>query len=241
MKKILVLLLITPLFAFSQNSPYSVNLRGADTTHHRKPTRRDTLKVARFSAGLSFCEQDCYRYLRADPAYAATITYRNSTEIAKYGFTSGMNFAYRVNENLALESGAWFSNQGYQVSASASSSSFTLNYNYLTLPLKANICIPLEGSSVYLSVGLAANISIGQEAEDGGIGINSTLNPQYFPNFTWANLATLLGIGSDIRISQIAYLKIEPNFMRSFTPAVNGNVKEYMYSVGLNIALFIYP
>ena len=57
-------------------------------------------------------------------------------------------------------------------------------------------------------------------------------------DFNKVNLIGLAGFGAETALSKRFGIRIEPVFRYSFTPMVDDLMKEYLYSVGLNVAIF---
>jgi len=92
MKIILTFLILFPLITFCQN--------------------KDTLKTKRIAIGIVFSPDYSYRTLKPNSSSNWIAEFRNSLEIPKFGFTTGLNFLLQLNKRLTLEAGLQFSNKG---------------------------------------------------------------------------------------------------------------------------------
>ena len=241
MKKIFFLLALTPLYCYSYNS---------DSTRH------DTIKKSKFSLGLSVNSQYCYRSLYANSSNATLLSERNAVEAAKFGGISGLDVALKMSRAITFESGIMVSDQGYRSTlltveypngigipypSFSNKTGYTLYYYYLSIPFKVDYYLPVKNFQLFISAGLSANISLGEQIQFDFGGISSGNTPESFMGYTGANLAMLASIGFNYPLSKKTTLKIEPNFMRALTPIVNEAIKEYTYSVGLTIGVLVYP
>lgn len=68
------------------------------------------------SLGAFFSPDYTYRTLssRGSDMGNYIVSYRNSTEIPQYGYTTGMNFIFRIDGKFALDAGVYYSKKGYQ-------------------------------------------------------------------------------------------------------------------------------
>ena len=92
MKLILTFLILFPLITFCQN--------------------KDTLKTKRIAIGVVFSPDYSYRTLKPYSSSNLIAELRDSLEIPKFGFTTGLNLLLQLNKRLTLEAGLQFSNKG---------------------------------------------------------------------------------------------------------------------------------
>ena len=67
--------------------------------------------------GYNFSSDYNYRSLKNSnnkPMTEVVIESRNKTEIAKFGYTTGINILFNCTKNWGLETGLQYSNNGYQ-------------------------------------------------------------------------------------------------------------------------------
>ena len=71
-------------------------------------------KSNKLLVGLCFSPDYCYRKLVTNnsSSYAFLKESRDSMEIPKFGFTTGLSFLYKINKRISIELGLQFSNKG---------------------------------------------------------------------------------------------------------------------------------
>ena len=237
MKKLLTLLTIIPLTIFCQDT---------ETT------------TKKYSIGLTFSPDYCYRTLKPDASSKWIADDRNSHEIPKIGYTAGLNLAVNINKRFTFETGLLFSDKGEQTKQYSVvwvdvngqvdptmpvANTFIYHYLYLDIPIKVNYYILTGRAKLFLTAGISPNIFLTQktvsllEYSDGHTTINTSSGSGY-TGFAIINLTFIAGLGFEYNFTKKVYLKIEPIYRRSITSIVNAPIKGYLYSSGLNIGLF---
>jgi hypothetical protein len=175
---------------------------------------------------------------------------RDTLEIAKFGYSVGANFVYKINKKIDVETGILFSDQGERTKKYALEDvpsgqepvmySFNFHHYYLNVPLKANYYILTGKLKFYVTAGISANVFLSQKVTSITSFGNSDSRTTSKNNsgFSRINLAVLAGCGIKYPINSKANLKIEPVYMRSVTSIINAPVKSYLYSFGMNIGIF---
>ena len=224
-----ILLILTSILSYSQESEIS---------------QRNSLHI-----GLTFSPDYCYRTLRTDPSYQDWADQQNSSQIPKFGYTTGINAILKFNKSIALEMGVQFSDKGMQtkmikIEQEDPDQSIpdeihnTWHYYYIDIPIKANYFILKGKLNLFVSPGLSTNIFWVQKR------VHSEFNPDneetYFMSegFNRFNMAVLFGTGIDYFFSKKFNLRIEPIFRYSLTPLNNSELKRYQYSIGANFGLY---
>ena len=64
---------------------------------------------------------------------------------------------------------------------------------------------------------------------------NNIVSKEYYNNF---NFQIIAGLGADYDLNKHLKLRIEPYFRRSINSVSNTLIKNYMYSVGANMAVY---
>ena len=215
--------------------------------------KSDTIKGKRFSIGLSYSPDYCYRFLAStNESSKGVIESRNKLETPIFGYTTGINFAYRFNRRFTLEFGAMFSKHGenmdfMDLTYSAPNPDAPIKakayyrYYYVEIPIKVDFDILTKRAKLYASVGISPKIFLVAkqilfaEYSDGTIK-KHTSGEVY--NFTRLNLAALAGIGFSYDFTKRFYIRVEPTFRCSIISIIQAPVKGYLYSVGLNTGLY---
>lgn len=115
-------------------------------------------------------------------------------------------------------------------------------YNYLGIPLKLNYYVIQKKVGVYLIGGIKSDFFLNAKYRaylefEGREEIHT--QKQKDVDFNKVNLIGLAGFGIDYKIAQRLKLRFEPIFRYSFTPIVDSDLKEYLYSVGVNFSILL--
>ncbi len=241
----LILFMCLPFVLFSQT---------ADTVKPNVlPKIKDTTKTHKFEIGFSFSPEYSYRTLKANGDEQSQLVKqsRDTMEIAKFGFTGGVNVAYRINKNIVVETGILFADKGEKTKKMSFSETapgqspiyITYKYNdyYLDIPIKANYYIQTGKLKLYVTAGVSANIFLTQKTTILQGHSNSDYEKTTFkvnPGFNRFNLAVLAGAGLNLKMTEKMNLKVEPVYTRCITSIINAPVKAYFYSAGVNIGIY---
>lgn len=209
------------------------------------------------SIGLTFSPDYCYRTLHPDASVKWIADNRNTLEIPKFGYTTGLNIAKSINKKITLETGllysdkgertkkyseVWLTSSGQPDPALPTAMTFIYHYIYLDIPIKANYYFLTQKAKFYLTAGISPNVFLSQkttsilEYSDGhNTKKNSSGNSS---GFSRINLTVIAGLGFSYDFTNKLYFKIEPTYRRSITSIIDAPIKGYLYSVGLNTGIY---
>ena len=235
MKLLISLLLILPLTALCQ--------------------KKDTIRTGKISIGLSFSPDYCYRYLSAQESAKWIANHRDSIENPMFGYTAGINAAYRLNKRITFEAGFLFSDRGEKYTYDFSNahpinpndpflpifSTVRNHYYYIDIPIKVNVNLISKRSKFYIFAGMSPNIFIKSRR----VTINEFSNGQTRRSidnigqpFSKINFNVIGGLGFSYDLIKHLYIKAEPIFRLSLNKLASTPIKQYEYSAGINIGLF---
>lgn len=216
---------------------------------YSKPS--DSTRTKRIEIGITYSPNYCYRKLKADASSKWISDIRDTMEIAKFGYSAGINLVYKIKNNFSLESGILFSDKGEKTKeyllGNSSSGKLPINntdihhYMYLDIPVKANYYILTGKLKLFVTAGVSANIFLIQKntsilgysdraSEKQTSKINSGLSK--------INLSFIAGLGIDCPVTKKINFKIQPIYSRSINSIINTPIKSYLYSAGLNIGIY---
>ncbi len=227
----------------------------------------DSTKTKRFSIGLVFSPDYCYRTLKPDGASMSQsiARQRDSTETGRTGFTTGLSFLFQMNKRFTLETGIQYSDKGEQTkdmvlnfgsniaprngfaysggsgASNPVSANFVYHYNYIDIPLKANYYLLTRRFKLFASAGLSVNVFLNERnnlVEKYSDGSSSSSSSTSSNGLSRINLAFVAGLGVSYSISNRLTIRMEPVYRRSITSIIDAPVKEYVYSIGLNTGLY---
>jgi hypothetical protein len=221
MKKIIILIFIlSPILNFAQ--------------------KNDSLKMKSLSIGVTYSTDYCYRIISAKESMEWLKNQMDTLEIAKIGFTTGINFDYRLSKRLSISSGILYSDKGEKLKEKVVPTiEKSINHiNYIDIPFKVNYNISTNKTKLYISAGISTNVFLSNkiliQKE------NSSSRDLIIGNsdFSKINLASILNIGINQDISENWYFKTELLYRQSINSLIKSDLNRYLYSVGLNLGFY---
>lgn len=212
----------------------------------------------RFQIGVNFLPDVDYRLLQQNTSSSIgvklIINQRNKVEVPKFGYTTGLNFCYNIKSFVGIEVGVQYSNKGYQSKKQDlyfdfNGSTYILTgdyfkyvdeFHYIDIPVKVNFTVGKKKVRFFTSVGLVTNMLVRANevvvwTENGTIH-KSTNNET--KNCNRVNLSPMLSLGIDYKINNKMNLRVEPTARFGVLSVLDGSIKEYLYSGGLNLSYY---
>jgi len=205
--------------------------------------------------GYNFSSDYNFRILKNSDGIASSevvIKSRNDIEVAKFGYTTGLNVSFNVSQCLAFETGIQFSNNGYQTKnqelsyqipddQAPSKAKFIYSYQYLGIPLKAKFSFGKSKVRFISGVGFITNFLVNEKQkikyeylsgreETKVESINSDLNN--------INIVPVISVGIDYTICSKIHLIAEPTFRYSLLKLKSAPITENLWNAGLNIGVY---
>lgn len=211
-----------------------------------------TLKTQ--AVGFTFSPDYSYRILVPDAETKSLAEFRDLSETPKFGFTTGFNYALKLNKRLTLEASILYAEKGEKLKLESTvlppnpddpiTSVIFLSrthYLYLDVPVKLNYFITTKKVKFFISGAISPNLFLTQKTFFRAIYENEKLpiSRGFEDNgFSRINLAFTTGFGLTYDLSDKFYLKVEPTYRRSITSIISGPLEGYLYSVGLNTGFY---
>lgn len=240
MKSILCILLVCISFVFAQKD----NTKLEDT-------------YSKFQIGLIASPDIDYRFLTTlhlNPSSHSEVNFRDQNEVAKLGYTFGMNACINFTKNIGLEFGFHYSNKGFETKfIDVPKSPYPLytsddymykiiNHAYYTdIPLKVNYYSSNKKMRFIGSIGLIANVFWTSTQTNYRIEGELSNSGGKLPNnveFSRANISPTISCGIDYRINQRMSLRLEPNFRCMILKNGASDIYNHLYSIGLNMCFY---
>ena len=230
MKRLFILLSMIPL--------YSVLLgQGKSDDFHR------------IQLGVNFAPAYAYRTLNWD-SENWILQGRNEYEIAKFGYSGGLNIYYNLNDWFGIGSGIQYANKGYRakkVYMDEDQTDFVLNnsqwfrtvhrFHYVEIPLKAQFTMGKQKVRFLSGVGLTTGFLLNQTNAfqyDGG----ENKSENYADQYNRINLFPTVSVGVDYKITSKSNVRIEPMFQYGIVETAKSS-DEYLWSLGVNVSYLI--
>jgi len=212
-----------------------------------------TKEGSRLSVGLSFSPDITYRTLKGDGQLNEVIEVFNRVETSKFGFTTGAFILYSLNERWLLESGLFYTSQGYQTRKTEiiwppdppqpGDGVFQIFYTFqsLDVPLKVNYVLLDKKIRVFASAGISTNVLLDNEQKiviDFYDQTSQSSSSAALEDPASLYMSALAGLGLDYNFTGNWSLRFEPVFRHAFTSISNSDLKQYPFSVGANVGVF---
>jgi hypothetical protein len=225
----------------------------------------DTTKSKKLLIGFSASPDMCYRTLENNDGSATSamvVDIRNSYEIPKLGYSSGLLICYNAFKHVGFETGIQYSSKGeklinsnltygdildprqgfYTQGATATKVIITSNYNYIDIPLRAIFTFGTKKVQFISSFGVTTNIFINATQksiiEYENADTERKKQTQVYNNFKSVNISPTINIGFDYRFSKKMNLRVEPTFRYGLIKIIDTPVTAYLWSAGLNITCY---
>lgn len=216
----------------------------------------DSSRVKWFGIGFNFSPDYSYRILEPTAQVKWIADFRDTLEIPKFGYTTGLNFLFRVSRNLTFETGLQYSNKGEKTKqhqllvinpnlpkepGSMAEASFVYSYYYLDIPIKANFFLINKKFKLFLSGGISNNLFISSTSRytitfSPGNPLTSTVKTN--TKYSTVNLAVLAGLGVEHHLNSRCSIRLEPIYGRSLRSIIDAPIKSYLYSAGMNFGFY---
>ena len=206
------------------------------------------------AVGFTFSPDYSYRILVPDAETKSLAEFRDLSETPKFGFTTGFNYALKLNKRFTLEASILYAEKGEKLKLESTvlptnpddpiTSVIFLSrthYLYLDVPVKLNYFITTKKVKFFVSGAISPNLFLTEKTFFRAIYENEKLpiSRGFEDNgFSRINLAFTAGVGLMYDLSDKFYLKIEPTYRRSINSIISGPLEGYLYSVGLNTGFY---
>jgi hypothetical protein len=120
-------------------------------------------------------------------------------------------------------------------------SKYTDNFHYIGFPVKVNFIVGKKKVRFFTSVGLITDILVKATSTTDLKENGSTQHGRPYDetsNVNRVNLSPVLSAGIDYKINDKMNLRVEPAFRFGALSVINGSIKEYLYSGGLNLSYY---
>jgi len=208
----------------------------------------------KISIGFNFSPDYNFRTLKQNgesPSGGLVIKSRNDIEIAKFGYTTGLNICINITNFLRIGTGIQYSNKGYKTKnrdliwaqpdpSLPTKSKFIYSYQYIGLPAEAEFIFGKSKIRFLSSLGVMTNflLKVKQvnilEYSDG----KTNKNSQSITDFNKIDISPMISFGIDYKINQKTHLIAEPTFRYGVIKTKDAPITENLWNVGLNIGFY---
>ena len=205
--------------------------------------------------GYNFSPDYNYRVLKNSDGKAinnVVIESRNKLEIAKFGYSTGVNLLFNCSKHLGLETGIQYSNKGYKTKnqeltfgtpdeTQPTKTQFIYNYRYLGIPLKAKYFFGKNKIRFTSGVGFITNILVNANTKIKYEYKNGKKETETGPNnseIKKINFLPVISVGVDYKLCNNMHLLAEPTYRYSLLNTRSAPVTEHLWNIGINVGLY---
>ncbi len=213
-------------------------------------TKKDKVLI-----GFNFSPDYNYRVLKNNDGKVINkviIDGRNEMEIAKFGYTTGVNILFNCSKNWAWETGIQYSNNGYKTKnqeltfgtpdeTQPIKAQFIYSYRYLGIPLKAKYIFGKSNLRFTSGVGFITNFLVNANTKIKYEYKNGKKESEKGPNnsdFKKINFLPVISVGVDYKLCNNMHLMAEPTYRYSLLNTRSAPVTEHLWNLGLNVGLY---
>lgn len=205
--------------------------------------------------GFNFSPDYSFRTLKNNDGSSSSdlvITNRNDIELAKLGYTTGLNVIFDFSQKIGLETGIQYSNKGYKTKNQdlfyfppnpglPTRVKINYSYNYIGIPLKAKIMFGKSKLHFITSVGFMTNFLLNVlqinnfEYADGK---TEKKKQSTTSGFNKVDISPMVSIGIDYKVNDKIHLIAEPTFRFGLLKIKDAPVTEKLWNSGINIGFY---
>lgn len=204
-------------------------------------------KASKLSVGAVF--GGVYAYRNLEGSLDHIIEMRNEAESPAYGFIGGLNIAYHLSDNLALESGIEYATRGYKSKGQGidaegnilSSYKARNTYHFIDIPIMASYSLTSNYVKPFISAGLAANIFVKEMHYLDLVnysGKHDISNRRISSEKNTLGLEGILAFGITFPINESLYSKICTHYAHDLFKTTDTPITEKLYTIGVQAGLF---
>jgi hypothetical protein len=209
----------------------------------------------RVQLGVIFSPAYSYRTIKGEDRQCYYIEYRDDQEIAKFGFSGGLNVCFDLNNWLGIESGVLYANKGYRTEKEYRPiftdpsqvqwregyqwHRFVYSYHYIDVPLKVRFSTERQKIRFFAATGVSTGFLVDATITGQSNKGNNRI-PMLNDYHNRINLSPMISAGIDYKVTSTSYLRIEPMYQYGLIDTSNSDVNtEHLWSVGVNVSYLI--
>lgn len=211
-------------------------------------------QTTKISIGFTFSPDYSFRTLKSNDDNSTTrqvIKDRNHIEIAKFGFSTGLNITYHLSNHIGLETGVQYANKGYKAKETdlilehpdpnmLKKASINYSYQYLGIPIIARFTFGKSKIRFTSGAGIATNFLIKTKNTAHykyADGKTEKRTETHSSDFKKVSFSPLVSLGIDYKISDKIHVSAEPTFRFGHILNESGPIKVKLWSTGLALGV----
>jgi hypothetical protein len=216
---------------------------------------QDAKSAGKILIGFSFSPDYSFRTLKNDdgsPSSELVIKSRNDNEVARFGYTTGLNVCFIFSQLAGFETGIQFSNKGYKTKSQdltyippnpglPTKAKTTYAYQYIGIPLKAKFSFGRSKVHFISSVGFITNLLLNVKQTNNfeySNGKTEKKTQSTTSGFKKVDISPMITVGIDYKLNKKIHLLAEPTFRYGVLKTKDAPVTENLWNAGLNVGFF---
>jgi hypothetical protein len=194
----------------------------------------------KFDIGFTASPDYSYRFLKTNPSDSWMKSTYDTAEVARIGYTAGLQVVYHHSEKLFFYTGIQFVDRGEKTRTYLTMpvNNYVNHYYYLSIPLRVNYYLIQKKIKLFVSSGLSTDFYLNSKSDIEYRNSGYTKPLGLSSNFSRINVLFNAGVGIDCPVTDRWYFKLQPDFRISLTPAANAAIKKYFYGFAFNMGFF---
>jgi hypothetical protein len=216
---------------------------------------QDKNTIHKILIGFNFSPDHSYRALKNNDGSSSSdlvIKSRNDIEVARFGYTTGINIWFNCSRPVGFETGIQFSNKGYKTKnrnlvyfpPNASlpiRAKFIYAYQYIGIPLKAKFSWGKNKVRFLSSIGFMTNFLLNVKQHTNyeyADGTTQEKSQSSKSGFNKIDISPMISIGIDYNLNNKLHLFAEPTFRYGIIKTQDTPVSENLWNAGLNLGFY---
>lgn len=214
-------------------------------------------QITKISIGFTLSPDYSFRTIKSNDDNSTTrqtIKDRNDREIAKFGYSTGLNITFHFSNHIGLETGVQYANKGYKTKemdlifeqpdpSPPKKATIVYSYQYLGIPIIARFTFGKSKIRFTSGAGIMTNFLINTKNTAHykyANGKTEKKSETYAADFKKVNFSPLLSLGVDYKISDKIHVSAEPTFKFGQILTEAPPIKENLWSAGLVFGVSYY-
>lgn len=216
---------------------------------------QDTNPTQKILIGFNFSPDYSSRTLKNNDGSSSSdlvIKSRKNIEVARFGYTTGLNIFINLSQFVGFETGIQFSNKGYKTknqdliyfppSPSSPTKVKTIySYQYLGIPLKAKFSFGKSKIRFLSSIGFTTNFLLNIKQTNNfeySDGKTEKKTQSSTSGFKKVDISPMISVGLDYKLNNKIHLQAEPTFRYGVIKTKDAPVTENLWNAGLNVGFY---
>jgi opacity protein-like surface antigen len=200
----------------------------------------DTSSLNKHQLGITYSTDYTFRYLEAEPTATWLKNIADSMEAPTYGFSTGIQYGYKLGKKTSLSTGVLFTDNGEKTKNTVNfeAVNYKNHYYFLSIPLRLDYTLISKKAEIYSIIGLSGNFFINHKTRMDVENKKEAIQFNNRSSLATFNLGGIAGIGMQAKLADNWNFKLEVTYKQSITPVNNDPVRKWLYAIGPNFGLF---